>query len=194
MRERNPGLEEKLCIAALRLAAAHDWSALTLDQIAKTAKISPAEARKIFADKDMILPALVRRTDAQVAASIGKRLTHGTPRDRLFEVMMARIDILQASRKATLNIIATVRREPRLAQALLPAEMKAIKEMVSLAGLTLPLRRQPFVIGGLLAIYGFALCRWRSDDSRDLGKTMAALDRGLSIAEKAAKMFFGSMG
>ena len=43
-------------------------------------------------------------------------------------------------------------------------------------------------IQGLKAVTAFALRAWMTDDSADLSKTMAALDRALNRAEKLAGM------
>jgi AcrR family transcriptional regulator len=188
MPKTKTSLEDKIAAAALRLAADHAWRSLTLAQIAKAAKVPLAEAHKHFADKDQILSAVVFYIDKKVAASVGKPLSQGTPKDRLFEVMMARIDILQKNRHAILGIMAALRQNPALAQFLIPAHMQAIKKMLSLAGIPTHKVRQPLVIGGLLTIYGLTLCRWQSDITPDLSKTMAALDRSLRMAEKAAEI------
>jgi len=180
--------ENKIAIAALNLAAQRDWSSITVEQIAKAAKVPLAQAKKLFPDKDHVLAALVLVIDDKVAKSIGKPLSQGTPRDRLFEVMMARMDELQANRKAILGIIGAVRQNPRLIPLVLPAHVQAIKKLLSLAGLTVGKIQQPLVIGGLLGIYSATLCQWHSDQTPDLSKTMAGLDRSLRLAEKAAEI------
>jgi ubiquinone biosynthesis protein COQ9 len=181
-------LEQKIAAAALRLASMRRWETIMLPQIAKTAKVPLTKVQKIFADRDRVLPAIVALIDDKTSKAIGKPLTRGTPRDRLFEVMMARVDALQESRRGILAIMTAVRRSPGLACLLFPAHKKAIKRMLSLAGIAVSQVQQPLVIGGLLAVHAATLCRWQSDNTVDLSKTMAALDRSLRIAEKFAEI------
>lgn len=189
MPKQKPDPEKKICDAALRLAATQDWNDLTLEQIAKAAKVPRVQAKKLFADKDAILPALIRRTGREVAAAVGgpaRALTH----DRLFEVMMARFDILQSHRAAILGIINAVRRNPALARAIVPAEAQAMRAMLVLAGFKGTGIEEIFAAAGLLAIYALALCRWARDDSPDMAKTMALLDRSLRRGGKLAELLF----
>jgi AcrR family transcriptional regulator len=185
MREIKP--EQKIASAALRLAATRGWTSLTLSQIAKAAKMPLAKAQKLFSDKDQILPAIVAYVDDETAAAIGKPLTRSTPRDRLFEVMMARFDVLQENRKGILAIAKAVRQNPQLARLLLPAYMQTIKKLLLLAHIPTTKAQQPLVIAGLLTVQAATLCRWQSDNTADLAKTMAALDRSLGLAEKIAE-------
>ncbi len=184
-----PDSESNLCAAALRLAAQHGWNALTLDQIARAAKVPSAQAKKHFGDKNEILPALVRY--------IGRQSTHGkfdaraTPHDRLFEALMARFDALQNRRKGVLAITEDCRRDLSLARLILPAEWREMENVLKAAKLMPDSEvKRPLAVAGLLGVYGWALCCWRRDTTPDMAKTMAGLDRGLRGAEAAARFLF----
>ncbi|MDX2027360.1 MAG: hypothetical protein SFW62_01840 [Alphaproteobacteria bacterium] len=183
-------IEKKLTDAALKLAARREWNLLTLEEIARTAKLPLAQVKKLFPGTDAILPAIVGSMDAQTAAAFGKAGPQGAPHDRLFEVMMARFDALQEHRRAILGIIASARRNPKLARPLLPAQLQAMEKMLTLARLKPGGPAAPLAAAGLLAVYAFALCSWRGDNSSDMAKTMAALDRALRHAGKAAEILF----
>lgn len=185
-----PDIETKIATAALRLAARQGWARLTLEDITRAAKISPAPAKKHFAGKNDILPAIVRFVDAETAASVGKPDLKVPPRDRLFEVMMARMDVLQEHRRAILSIMEEVRRNPSLFRRLLPAEAEAVRNMLKLAGLGSKGPREIFTVAGLLGIYGLTLCRWSGDSSSDMAKTMAVLDRSLRRVDPIVEILF----
>jgi len=190
MPKTNQNSEKKICAAALRLTASHGWSPLTLEHIAKTAKIPVAQVKKLCADKNALLSLLVRYIDDNVKAAVGKPDMRATSHDRLFEVMMARLDILQTHRKTILDIIAETKRDPSLARILLPAQHQAMQNMLALAGLKEEGIKQFFATTGLLTIYVGVLCQWERDETKDMSKTMATLDRYLRRAEKAAEIFF----
>ncbi|HEU0117189.1 MAG TPA: TetR/AcrR family transcriptional regulator [Alphaproteobacteria bacterium] len=187
-KKKAPNLEKKICDAALKCAATHDWASVTLAMIAKAVKLSPTQVTKLFSTTGDILPALVRQTDAEVANSVGK--LHGTPHDKLFEVMMARFDYLQTHRDAILNIMGSVKRDPSLARHLLPAGASSMQAMLALAGLKQDEPKNILAVTGLLAIYAIVLCVWERDESDDMAKTMAALDRHLRRAGKLADILF----
>ncbi len=189
MRKTKPNVEKKIVDTALRLAASHPWNRITPEQIAKAVKIPPAQVKKLFPDKNLILPAIVRQIDAEVARAAGK-VSRGTPHDRLFEVMMARFDILQARRRGILGIMAEVKRDPSLIRILLPAQAKSMQHMLALAGLKPEGIKEVLATGGLLAVYAAALWCWERDDTTDMSRTMATLDRHLRRAGKSADILF----
>jgi hypothetical protein len=47
-------------------------------------------------------------------------------------------------------------------------------------------------VAGLMVVYGTAFRAWLADDGADLGKTMAAVDRGLAQAERWASALPGA--
>jgi AcrR family transcriptional regulator len=184
------GSEKKICDAALKLATSQSWDKVTLEQIAKAAKVPLPQLQKIFADTNAILPTIIRLIDAETADSVGKPNAKAPPRDRLFEVMMARFDVLQAHRKAITGIMAAARRNPRMLRYVAPAQWQSMRHMLALAGIKPGDGKEPIVVAGLLAIYGLTLCAWRKDDSIDMARTMAMLDRCLRHAGRISEMIF----
>lgn len=184
-----PAIEARLCAAALRLAAKQDWGRLTIEQIAMAAKISPAQAKKVFASKDLLLPAIVRQIDARVVTKAGKVNMRDTPRDRLFQLLMARFDFLQEQRAAILSILNETRRDPSLARLIIPAQIRSMQKLIECARVAAGARAQ-IAAFGLLAVYYRALWSWHQDTTRDMAKTMAALDQGLRCAGRIAEILF----
>jgi AcrR family transcriptional regulator len=180
----------KLVTAALKLAASHDWKQITLEQAAKAAKVPAAQAVKLFPTANDLLTAIVARIDGETAASVGKPLTQGTAHDRLFEVMMARFDVLQKHRPAIRRIIAATKHDPSLACILLPAHKEAMRKMLALSALKEEGIKEALAIAGLLAIYAASLYSWERDDTKDMAQTMAVLDRNLRRADKLATLLF----
>jgi AcrR family transcriptional regulator len=183
--------EKKICDVVLGLAARHGWNTLTLEQIAKAAKLSPATMREYFSAKDQILPAIVRQIDREVIAAVGKSGPKGEPHDRLFEVMMARFDALQSHRAGILAILDGLRADPASARLIAPAQWQSMQAMLDLAAMkTGEGPKASLATAGLLGIYYWTLCCWRRDETRDMAKTMAALDRGLRRAGRVAEIIF----
>jgi AcrR family transcriptional regulator len=178
-----PNEDEKLYAAILKLAA-KGWNSVTVAAVAKAAKIAPAKLAARFAEPRDFIPFLVGEVSRKAfdAASQGS----GSDHDRLFDALMARFDILQKNRAAFINIADAARREPHLLGALSRALFEMGYELIDAAG-TSPALPRPVVAAGLTSIYAWAFNVWKNDDSRDMAKTMAALDRALRLADKATR-------
>jgi nucleoside-diphosphate-sugar epimerase len=172
----------KISAAALRLAAT-GWEKVTLDAVARAAKIAPAALKKRFAAPADFIPVIAAEIDREAFKSAGKT---GAPHDILFDLLMARFDIMQKHRNAILNMQAFAYRDRMLARALACATWDGAYRVIDAAGLETP--RRIVLAAGIAAVYGCAFIAWRGDHSRDMAKTMAALDRALRWAGKAAEL------
>ena len=183
-----PTTPDHVIDAALALAAANGWRQLGLDQIAKEAGLSVAELRSVFPSKAAILAGFVRRTDERVLAGggAGSEDGGGAARDRLFDVLMRRFDVLQPDRSAVRVIIRDSLCDPLAVLCQGPMLLCSMASMLEAAGLSSAGLNGALRTKGLALVYLVALRAWLKDDSTDLAKTMAALDRGLRQAEKMA--------
>jgi hypothetical protein len=131
-------------------------------------------------ERDQLLTILMRRNDHQMISASGPFMAEDTAKDRLFDVIMARIDLLQANRGAYLRLFNGLRRDPLSALS----QLHPLK--VSLNWILQSAKIQSGRLGGHLQrlalgrVYLQTIHAWRADDSGDLGKTMAELDRLLA--------------
>lgn len=184
---RGAELRDRILDAALKLAARRGWRRTGLADIAAEAGIGLDRLRAKFASKPAIVNGLIRRTDER-ALKLG--VAEGSSaRDRLFDVLMRRFDALAPDRAGIAAILRDLCRDPATALCHAPRLMVSMAWMLEAAGLE---SSGPFGLlraKGLAAVYLWALRAWLDDDSRDLAKTMAALDRGLRQAEALAGLF-----
>ena len=168
----------RIALAALRLANEKGWQAVTLDKVAKAAKV------KITLKSSYDLVGIIAATldDAAWAAITPQ----GSAHDRLFDLLMARFDELQKHRRAITSMAKTARSDKKLSCMLGKATIDGVYRLIEKSGLTEPAR--PILAAGLLAIYGWVFLVWQRDDSRDMAKTMAALDRALGWADKGVTL------
>jgi len=178
--------KRKICETALSLAAKKGWRPLTLDQIAETAKIPPAQIHKMYASKNDLLPEIVSWIDGCAAMAAATVNPSDPPRDRLFEILMARFDILQKHRGGVLAILKDGRRDPAFLRHMMPAHIKIMRQIVASAHLAPSEGGGTLVTCGLLAVYYRTVWEWEKDLSSDMTKTMATLDKSLKCAAKAA--------
>ena len=99
----------RLVAALMSLAANRDWSDLELIDIAREAGLTLADARQHFASKAAILAAFTRDMDDALATRMNVRLDRSeAPRDRLFDVVMTRFDLMMPYRPALKRISHTM--------------------------------------------------------------------------------------
>ena len=100
MAKKKPDIPDRVIDAALALAAERGWRGLTLGDIAKAAKLPLAQVYPVYSSKAAILRGFTRRIDVEVLAGEEPDAGEGSARDRLFEVLMRRLDSLKPHREA----------------------------------------------------------------------------------------------
>lgn len=178
--------------AALKAALAHvardGWRAASLAAIARDLDRPLGELYGVLPSKAAILTGLSRRADGAMLAAVGPFDAEDSVRDRLFEILMARIDALEPDREAMRVILREVPGDPTVAVALTCALDRTMEWALDAAGaaaggLAGLIRRK-----GLAAVWLATLRAWDKDDTPDRARTMAALDKALRRAERAASM------
>ena len=181
---------DRIITAALALAAGRGWRRVRLVDIADEAGVTLAELRDAFSTKAAIINGFVRRTDERVLAA--GPAEGSSARDRLFDVLMRRFDVLQPDKEAVAMIVRDAFCNP-LAFPLAalchgPQLLASMAWMLEAAELSSAGPAGMLRAKGLTLVYLAALRTWLRDDGADLAKTMAVLDRGLRQAETVASV------
>jgi hypothetical protein len=113
----------------------------------------------------------------------------GTPRDRLFDVLMRGLDALAPYRPGMRRLLAEMCTDAVLAGAMAPLFHHGMKRMLDAAEIDSAGVKGRLRAAGLTLVWLRALNVWAKDDTEELGPTMAALDRALERAEQAARSF-----
>jgi len=175
------GAEGRVVEAALDLADSQGWRQTTLADIARAAGLSLADLHGQLRARGTILAACVRHFDRIALA--GPALDKDDKlKDRLFDLLMRRFEALKPHRKAVRSMAWDSLGDP--------AALLALKQLLASMGWMLEAAGVPTAgVAGLakrrilLLAYASVLVVFLRDDSPDLGKTMAALDRRLSLSE-----------
>lgn len=182
-------MKERAVAAALDLAGRMGWGVITMADIADKAHVSLAKLSDHFDDKSDILVAYGRMLDRRVLESVGSASPEENPRDRLFEILMERFDILNEDRDAIVSILSTFRLDPKELVLSLPHLGRSMSWMLEAAGIDTTGIKGAIRIAGATGVYLYAVKAWMKDEGEGLPKTMAALDKGLNRAEQAASTF-----
>ena len=180
--------------AALELAATTPWNAVGLADIARAAGLSLAQLHDAFASKGAILDALSARIDGVVLAGDGSDLEGETPRDRLFDVLMRRLEAQAPYRDALRSVARSACGDPFAAAAALCRLQRSMRWMLEAAGIESGGVAGRLRTRALALLYLDVMRVWFADDSEDLGRTMVALDRRLDQADRAATRLSGIAG
>ena len=175
--------KEKVVKAALDLAAQQGWDYTSLRDIARAAEVDFADLRLMFDEKSDILAALGRMLDYRVLQEAGEAQEDVSPRDRLFDLLMERFDALGDYREGVCAVLEDFKYDPKQAVIALPHLCKSMNWMLEAAGIETAGIKGALKLAGLTGLYLKVLRVWKDDESVDLAKTMAALDKGLGRAE-----------
>lgn len=173
---------------AVDLAAEKGWRALTLADVAQAARVPMSALYRHCPTKPDLLAGFSRMID-QAVLSEGLPGEEESPRDRLFDLMMRRFDVLSGHRAGVKAILRDLRLDPlttllQARQLELSMRWTLQSAGISTAGLLGRARVQ-----ALGLIYGLVLRAWEQDDSPDLDRTMKALDQRLRQAEQWENTF-----
>jgi hypothetical protein len=176
--------DRALIAAAFQLAAEKGWPSVNVAAAARGAGLALVRARERFPGRSSILLRLGRLADQSALAELS---SDGPVRDRLFDLLMRRIDTFQAQRAGVLALLRALPSEPPTALLLALATRRSMRWMLEAAGLSARGLRGELRVKGLVAVWLWTMRAWRSDETEDLSATMAALDAALRRAEQAAE-------
>ena len=156
--------------AALQLAAERPWGEVALRDVAAHAGVAFADLYALAPTRSALLDRLSRRLDR---AALEAAAEDADAHDRLFEVVMARLEAMEPHRAA---LIAMARAEaPARLAARFPKSARAFLEA---AGIDSGGWRGALRVAAMTAVWTRVLQVWR-DDEGALNRTMAEIDRQL---------------
>lgn len=173
--------DRALVRAAFALAAERGWSRVSVAEAARRAELPLDQARARFPVRGVILLRFGSLADQQALAGTAPE---GSPRDRLFDIIMRRIDALHDNRDGVLALLRHLPCNPGAAALLAAANLRSMGWMLEGAGIDATGLHGRLRKRGLLAVWLATVRAWQSDTSDDLAATMATLDRGLRRAER----------
>ena len=108
-------------------------------------------------------------------------------KDMLFEIMMARYDILNEYRISVKNIVNHFMSRPQDVLRLIPKSVESKILIATFANINLNGIQGAAKIKIIFALYYLTLFTWFNDENQSLEKTMSVLDKYLNNIEKVLK-------
>jgi AcrR family transcriptional regulator len=173
---------DKAVAALMELLAEQSFEDIGLAEVAGRAGIKLSQLRAEFGSTLAILGAHIKQIDNIVLDGGDADMAEETPRDRLFDVLMRRLEALAPYKDAVRSIMRTARRSPGLALALNAMAVRSQGWMLEAAGIGASGPRGALRAQGAALMFARVMTVWIDDDEEGLDRTMAALDRGLASA------------
>ena len=170
--------------AFMALLAEKPVEQIGLAEIAKGAGVSLSDLRGAFDSTLAILAAYVKQIDRAVLAGDDADMAEEPPRERLFDVLMRRIELLAPHKAAVRSLMRSAVRNPGLALALQGLGLRSQQWMLTAADIGAAGPRGFLRAQGLALLFASVLRTWVDDDDPGLARTMAALDRALARGQR----------
>ncbi len=175
-----------LVASAFSIGAERGWRHVSAAAAAREGGLDLARARQRFVGPGAILRRFGQLADEH---ALKGALTEGAVRDRLFDVLLRRVDFLQLHRSGVLALLRMLPLDAPLAAWLAQENRRSMGWMLEAAGISALGIQGELRKTGLMAVWGWGIRAWVRDESEDLSATMAAFDVALNRAEQIASRF-----
>ena len=177
---------DKAINALMDLLAEQSFEQIGLAEVAGRAGLKLSALRSEFGSTLVIVGAHIKNIDREVLAGGGADMAEEPARERLFDVLMRRLEALAPYKAAARSLMRSARRNPGLALALNAMGVRSQAWMLEAAGIGASGAKGALRAQGAALMFARVLSVWFDDDEPGLDRTMAALGRGLASAERWA--------
>ena len=175
---------ERIVDAFMALLAEKPMEQIGLAEVAKNAGVSLSGLRDAFGSTLAILAAHMKAIDRAVLAGGDDDMADEPARERLFDVLMRRLELLAPHKAAVRSLLRSAARDPGLAFALNGLAVRSQQWMLTEADIDAAGSRDMLRAQGLALLFAQVLRTWVHDDDPGLARTMAALDRALARGQR----------
>ncbi len=174
--------------AALDVASRHSWEFVSMLEISDSAGLNIQDVTSVFTNKSKILAAIIDDLDSEVERIFETYDDDMSVRDRLFDVLMERLDIANKNRAAHISFFKSFGWTKNETCSDISLMKTSMTRMAKCAGINTEGLSGAITVTGLSFAYLWVLLTWINDISPDLGKTMAELDKTLGRVEMLKSM------
>jgi AcrR family transcriptional regulator len=174
----------RIADALMTLLATQPLERIGLDDIAKAAGVSLADLRGEFSSVVDILATHMKDIDRAVLAADASDMGEEPARERLFDVLMRRLDAHAGHKAAIRSLMRSTVCNPPLALVMNGLAARSMSWMMTAAGISAAGPKGALRAQALTLMYVRVLSVWSNDEDPGLARTMAALDRELARGER----------
>ena len=160
------------------------WEEFSLEKLSTKEKIPINDLKVFFKCKNSIVDKFSRMIDKNIESKLRiEDFKDSSKKDILFELIMMRFDEMESFKGSLLKILDVSKNKPLLISIITKNVMNTMDFFLELSNsynnYAFDILKKNF----LFIIYSISFKTWLSDDTEDLSKTMAELDKLLSTAE-----------
>jgi AcrR family transcriptional regulator len=170
---------QRIIAAFMDLLSEKQIEDIGMAEIGKNAGVSLAALREEFPSTLAIFAAHVKSIDLKVLEGGDDDMTDEPPRERLFDVLMRRIEALAPHKQAVRSLMRSAMCNPPLALALNGLAVRSQQWMLTAADIDASGPRGMLRAQGLALLFARVMRTFVRDDDEGHARTMAALDREL---------------
>ncbi len=166
----------------LTLLSSTSWKKISLSSIVKDKNISNIR------NKNDLLINVNRYFDYLLKENLSS-LEESSKKDMLFEILMARLDILNNNRKSIKNLLSFFISHPNDFIKILPSFVESIILILTLSNIQVSGVKGALNIKMTFFLYLLIIYTWNKDETDSLEKTMTTLDKYLINMDKLFNLF-----
>ena len=170
---------DRIVAALMALLAERRFEEVAFPDVAERAGVPLDRCRGQFSSLVAVVAAQMEATDRAVLAVRDADMAGEPPRERLFDVLMRRLEALTPHKPAVRSLMRSARCNPLLALTMNALAARSQAWMLDAAGISTAGLRGAIRAQGMACLYSEVLRVWIDDEDPGLARTMAALDRQL---------------
>jgi AcrR family transcriptional regulator len=165
--------------ALMALVAERGWAEVELADVAERAELPLSTLRDLFPSKGAMLAGFGRMIDKAVIEGANPDLIGEPVHERVFDVMMRRLDAMTPYKAGLFEVRRALRRDPLSLAALNQAALNNWRYLLGSAGVKVEDELGVVKIQGAAMVFARTVDTWLDETDPAMPKTMATLDREL---------------
>ena len=176
--------KEKLITLGFKLIEKEGWKYFSLKSLAKANKSDLETIKIFFKNKSQFLESFSEMIDDKVLADIDKEeFNKNSIKDNLFELIMLRFENLNNYKTGLKILISDLKKSPVELKKIVKKVLDSMDLFLEIANVKNNYLMDFIKVNIIFIIYSYVFKVWLGDQSPEMSKTMAELDKWLSEAE-----------
>ncbi|MBD8891402.1 TetR/AcrR family transcriptional regulator [Roseibium litorale] len=175
--------EAKILSTFLDLLSSHSYEEVSLPLIAEEAGVKLSDLRASFGSRLDLIEAFATQIDRAVLDDIDPDMSGQPARERLFDVLMTRLDHLTPHKQALRTLERAAACDPGLLLHLNRMALNSQNWMLAAAGIQISGVKGKLVTQGLAISFARVVRVWLDEADEGMPRTMARLDKELDGGE-----------
>ena len=169
---------------AFKLIEEMGWNNFSLEKLAKKESIKIEDLNFFFKDETELIENFSEMIDEQVIKEVDlNEFNQNSVKDNIFELIMVRFEKLDPYKKSLDILLKELKYKPKILNKLTKKIFNSLDLFLEISNAKSNYVFDFLKLNIMFIIYGYTFKIWLEDDSEDMSKTMAEVDKWLSEAE-----------